>query len=120
MAKGNSKAHSSQRRPGKSNKVTAVALTKPTLATPSATATHKNTVVQPYSGNTVWAICTSTSCAAASHASHEPAKAKTGTVSMSAKATSNKGKSQRNRGMGGVCEGLLTGVKPNANCTYLQ
>jgi hypothetical protein len=41
-------------------------------------------------------------------------------VSMSAKATSNKIKSQRNRGMGGVGEGLLTEVKPNANCTYLQ
>jgi hypothetical protein len=40
----------------------------------------------------------STSCASASHASHEAPKAKTGTVSMIAKAASKRGNSQRNMG----------------------
>ena len=41
MAKGNSSAHSMLRRPLKSNKVTAAALTLPMLITPIATQKHR-------------------------------------------------------------------------------
>jgi hypothetical protein len=121
MAKGNNKAHSNQRRPGKSNRVTAVALTKPTLATPTPTHKHNHTVVQAYSGKTVWAICDNTSAASWSQTSQVPPKDTMGTVNISAKAMSKKGNSQRNMvKKGGMVKGCLTKVNPNENCTYLQ
>jgi hypothetical protein len=42
MASGSSKAHSNQRRPGKSNSVTAAAVAEPSSSTPSATPTDSS------------------------------------------------------------------------------
>jgi hypothetical protein len=84
MASGSRSAHSKWRRPGKSNKVTALAPSTPTRATPIATLTHSANEVSVYSGSTVCAICTSTSRAAASNPNQAPASANTGSTSTAA------------------------------------
>ena len=100
MASGSSKAHSKNRRPGKSNRVTALAVAMPTTDTPIATLTHNSKVVSAYSGNTVCAIWPSTSRATASNWNHDPTSASTGIVSARASRINRVGVNQRCRGMG--------------------
>ncbi|MCY1547596.1 hypothetical protein D9M68_836640 [compost metagenome] len=95
MARGSSSAHSKRRRPGKSNRVTALAVVMPTTATPTATLTHRNSVVSAYSGSTVCAIWLSTSRATASNCSQGAPSESTGSVSARASRSNRVGASQR-------------------------
>ena len=100
MASGSSSAHSKWRRPGKSNRVTALAVSMPTRATPAATLRHRTMEVPVYSGSTVCSIWPSTCADTASNCSHDSARASTGRVRHSANTIS--GNWSRRRGMGEV------------------
>jgi len=80
MAKGKSKAHSKNPRPGKSNKVTAQAALKPIIVTPSATPRDKIKVLRTYSGSTVCAISRKMLALSGPHDNHEANRANTGTL----------------------------------------
>ena len=126
MASGSNSAHSNRRRPGKSNSVTALAVPIPTSATPIATLTHSTSEVSAYSGNTVCAICPSTSRDAASHSNHAAPMLSTGSVNSSAHSSNKTGASQRSMGWeSGEWRGdaLPSGSardNTNENCSHLE